>query len=78
MPSGPEHEKEFTFEALIGEQVVGRGVGRSKQAASQAAAQDALEHLESGLDDRLAGMRPDEPERSQPADVSTSSATASR
>ncbi len=46
--SGPEHEKEFTFEALIGDQVVGRGTGRSKQAASQAAAQNALEHLENG------------------------------
>ncbi len=46
--SGPEHEKEFVFEALIGDQVVGRGSGRSKQAASQAAAQDALERLEKG------------------------------
>jgi ribonuclease-3 len=46
---GPEHEKEFSFEALIGEQVVGHGVGRSKQAASQSAAQDALENLERGL-----------------------------
>lgn len=46
--SGPEHEKEFTFEALIGSTVVGSGVGRSKQAASQAAAQDALDRLESG------------------------------
>jgi ribonuclease-3 len=47
--SGPEHEKEFTFEALIGGQIVGRGVGRSKQAASQAAAHNALERLENGL-----------------------------
>lgn len=47
--SGPEHEKEFVFEAMIGSQVVGRGVGRSKQAASQAAAQNALERLENGL-----------------------------
>lgn len=47
--SGPEHEKEFVFEALIGTQVVGRGTGRSKQAASQAAAQNALERLENGL-----------------------------
>lgn len=46
--SGPEHEKEFVFEAMIGNQVVGRGVGRSKQAASQAAAQNALERLENG------------------------------
>jgi ribonuclease-3 len=47
--SGPEHEKEFTFEALIGDQVVGRGSGRSKQAASQAAARDALDRLECGF-----------------------------
>jgi dsRNA-specific ribonuclease len=30
---------------LIGERVVGTGLGRSKQAASQAAAQDALRRL---------------------------------
>ncbi len=55
--SGPEHEKEFTFEALIGATVVGSGVGRSKQAASQAAAQDALDRLESGaLTDELAAV----------------------
>lgn len=47
--SGPEHEKEFTFDALIGDQVVGRGTGRSKQAASQAAARDALERLRGGF-----------------------------
>jgi ribonuclease III len=48
--SGPEHEKEFTFEALIGDYAVGRGSGRSKQAASQSAAQDALHNLENGLE----------------------------
>lgn len=46
--TGPEHEKEFVFEALIGDRIVGRGTGRSKQAASQAAAQDALERLKNG------------------------------
>ncbi len=55
--SGPEHEKEFTFEALIGDQVVGRGTGRSKQAASQAAARDALDRLESGFVVRLPDAR---------------------
>jgi ribonuclease-3 len=49
--TGPEHEKEFIFQALIGERIVGRGTGRSKQAASQAAAQDALEHLQQGGSD---------------------------
>lgn len=47
--SGPEHEKAFIFEALIGDQVVGRGTGRSKQSASQAAARDALERLQTGF-----------------------------
>jgi ribonuclease-3 len=44
--SGPEHEKAFTFEVLIGDWVAGRGVGRSKQAAAHAAAYDALEKLD--------------------------------
>ena len=44
--SGPDHEREFTVEVLIGERVVGTGTGRSKQAASQSAAQDALRRLE--------------------------------
>jgi ribonuclease III len=47
--NGPEHEKEFVVEVTIGEQVVGRGAGRSKQAASQAAARDALKSLETGI-----------------------------
>ncbi|MBZ0275618.1 MAG: ribonuclease III [Anaerolineae bacterium] len=45
---GPDHAKEFVVEVIIGEQSVGRGTGRSKQAAAQAAAQDALERLERG------------------------------
>ena len=40
--SGPDHAKEFTVEVLVGNLTVGRGRGRSKQAAEQAAAQDAL------------------------------------
>lgn len=43
--SGPEHDKAFTFEVLIGEDVAGRGIGRSKQAASHAAAYDALARM---------------------------------
>ena len=46
--TGPDHEREFTVEVLIGENVVGTGVGRSKQAASQAAAQDALKRMAQG------------------------------
>lgn len=43
--SGPEHEKAFTFEVLIGDWVAGRGIGRSKQAAAHAAAYDALSRM---------------------------------
>ncbi|HID87365.1 MAG TPA: ribonuclease III [Anaerolineae bacterium] len=44
---GPDHAKEFTVEVLIGEEVYGRGVGRSKKAAEEEAARAALEALES-------------------------------
>ena len=40
---GPEHAKTFVAEVLLGEEVAGRGEGRSKQAAEQAAARDAWE-----------------------------------
>jgi ribonuclease-3 len=40
---GPSHDKEFTIEVLLGEQVAGVGQGRNKQAAEQAAAFAALQ-----------------------------------
>lgn len=40
--AGPDHAKEFIVEVLIGEEVFGRGVGPSKQAAEQEAAKRAL------------------------------------
>jgi len=43
---GPDHDKEFTIEVRLDRQVIGRGRGRSKQAAEQAAAQDALGNSE--------------------------------
>ncbi|MBL8132124.1 MAG: ribonuclease III [Anaerolineae bacterium] len=43
--TGPDHDKEWTVIVRIGEMVAGRGVGKSKQAASQAAASDALERM---------------------------------
>lgn len=46
--TGPDHEKEFVVEVLIGDRVVGRGVGRSKQIAAQAAARDAMRLVERG------------------------------
>jgi ribonuclease-3 len=39
---GPSHDREFTVEVVLGEQVVGRGQGRNKQAAEQEAAYVAL------------------------------------
>lgn len=52
--SGPDHAKEFVVEAVIGQQVYGRGVGRSKQAAARVAAQHALVQLRRELNERLA------------------------
>jgi ribonuclease-3 len=46
--SGPEHEREFMVEVVIGDQVVGCGVGRSKRSAAQAAARAALHLLKQG------------------------------
>ncbi len=39
---GPSHNREFTVEVLLGEQVVGQGHGRNKQTAEQEAAHAAL------------------------------------
>jgi ribonuclease-3 len=39
---GPDHEKVFTIQVVVGEEVWGRGEGRSKQRAAQAAAAQAL------------------------------------
>jgi len=46
---GPDHAKEFTVEALIGQKSYGRGTGLSKQTAAQAAAEQALRELEREL-----------------------------
>lgn len=40
---GPSHDREFTVEVLLGEQVAGVGQGRNKQTAEQAAALSALQ-----------------------------------
>jgi ribonuclease-3 len=44
--SGPDHGKQFEVEVVLGEQVYGRGVGRSKKEAEQAAALVTLGMLE--------------------------------
>lgn len=44
--AGPDHEKEFLIEVVVGELILGRGLGASKRSAAQAAARSALERLE--------------------------------
>jgi len=46
---GPDHAKEFTVEALVGDKSYGYGCGFSKQSAAQAAAEKALENLQQEL-----------------------------
>ena len=43
--SGPDHNKQFTVEVALNEQVVGRGIGSSKKRAEQDAARAAIETL---------------------------------
>ena len=43
---GPDHQKTFTMQAVLGDEVLGEGTGGSKQSAGQAAAKAALERLE--------------------------------
>jgi ribonuclease-3 len=42
---GPPHDRSFTAAAVIGDEVVGTGVGRSKKDAEQQAAKQALDAL---------------------------------
>jgi len=42
---GPAHDRRFEVLASVGEEVVGRGDGRSKKQAEQQAARSALEDL---------------------------------
>jgi ribonuclease III len=44
--AGPPHERIFEVAALLGDEEVGRGSGRSKKVAEQIAAERALEHLD--------------------------------
>jgi ribonuclease III len=44
--SGPDNGRVFTVEVLVGEDLLGRGQGRSKKAAEREAARLALERLE--------------------------------
>ena len=43
--SGPDHDKSFTAQVLLNEQVIGEGIGSSKKRAEQDAARAAMEKL---------------------------------
>lgn len=47
--SGPDHQKVFNVQVLVGEDVFGEGSGESKKVAAQAAAQAALAKVNDGL-----------------------------
>ena len=47
--TGPEHDKRFTVEVLVGDMVLGRGSGKSKKAAEAEAACLALERLKADV-----------------------------
>ena len=47
--SGPDHDKHFTVQVMLNNNVIGEGTGRSKKSAEQAAAKEAL---------ALMGIRP--------------------
>jgi ribonuclease-3 len=40
---GPDHDKTFWIEVMVGGETLGRGSGKSKQAAEKDAAKQALE-----------------------------------
>jgi ribonuclease-3 len=44
--SGPDHNRRFTVEVLVGEEFFGKGSGNSKQAAAQDAARKALDKIQ--------------------------------
>lgn len=44
---GPDHNKEFIVQAMVGERVLGKGIGRTKKAAEQQAAYGAIKKLKS-------------------------------
>jgi ribonuclease-3 len=47
--TGPDHDRTFTVEVVVNDDVLGRGSGRSKKLAETAAARAALEKLGAGF-----------------------------
>ncbi len=52
---GPDHEKVFTARAVVGDESLGEGVGRSKKEAEQKAAEQAWTELRRRADDDAGG-----------------------
>jgi ribonuclease-3 len=48
--AGPDHQKLFTVEILVGKQSLARGIGLTKKAAEQAAARQALQEINQNHD----------------------------
>lgn len=42
---GPDHDRRFWIQAILGDTILGEGTGKSKQSAEQSAAQNALEKM---------------------------------
>ena len=40
--NGPDHNKQFEVNAMLGDEIVGKGIGRTKKAAEQEAAYNAI------------------------------------
>mgnify|MGYP000082409211 FL=1 len=49
---GPDHDKVFTASVLLGDEVLGTGIGRNKKAAEQVAAEAAWKTLKARTSDR--------------------------
>jgi ribonuclease-3 len=47
--TGPDHDRLFTVEVLLGDRVLGKGSGKSKKLAETDAARDALSHSKSNF-----------------------------
>ena len=47
--SGPDHDRRFTAEVIVGDTVLGRGYGKSKKLAETEAARSALEEPKNGF-----------------------------
>ena len=43
---GPDHDKTFTAQVLVGNEPYGEGTGRSKKEAEQNAAKDAINNMQ--------------------------------